>query len=67
MFWIAFVIFIVTTIIYSMWASGEVQPWNDPVKRGALENGQAKGNVASAQIYASAPNDLSITSKTDKQ
>ncbi|XP_031628445.1 putative inorganic phosphate cotransporter [Contarinia nasturtii] len=29
-FWITFVIFGVTTIIYSIWASAEVQPWNTP-------------------------------------
>lgn len=29
-FWISFVIFIVTTVIYSIWASGETQPWNYP-------------------------------------
>lgn len=23
-------IFVVTTVIYSIWASGEVQPWNFP-------------------------------------
>lgn len=30
-FWIAFVIFNVTNIVYIIWASGEVQPWNDGV------------------------------------
>uniref|UniRef100_A0A6B2ED52 Putative permease of the major facilitator superfamily protein n=1 Tax=Phlebotomus kandelakii TaxID=1109342 RepID=A0A6B2ED52_9DIPT len=29
-FWIAFIIFVVTTVVYSIWASGEVQPWNTP-------------------------------------
>lgn len=28
-FWIAFVVFNVTNIVYVIWASGEVQPWND--------------------------------------
>lgn len=28
-FWITFCIFVVTTIIYVLFASGEVQPWND--------------------------------------
>lgn len=28
-FWITFVIFAVTTVIYILFASGEVQPWND--------------------------------------
>lgn len=31
MFWIAFVVFNVTNIVYIIWASGEVQPWNDGV------------------------------------
>lgn len=29
-FWITFAIFAVTTVVYSIWASGEVQPWNYP-------------------------------------
>lgn len=29
-FWVTFVIFVVTTVVYSIWASGEVQPWNFP-------------------------------------
>lgn len=29
MFWLTFAIFVVTTIIYVTWASGEIQPWND--------------------------------------
>lgn len=29
-FWIAFGVFNVTNIVYVIWASGEVQPWNDP-------------------------------------
>lgn len=28
-FWVTFGIFVVTTVIYSIWASGEVQPWNN--------------------------------------
>lgn len=28
-FWIAFVVFNVTNLIYVIWASGEIQPWND--------------------------------------
>lgn len=34
-FWIAFVVFNVTNLVYVIWASGEVQPWNDgvPLKR----------------------------------
>lgn len=29
-FWVTFGIFLITTVIYSIWASGEVQPWNFP-------------------------------------
>ncbi|XP_037805915.1 putative inorganic phosphate cotransporter [Lucilia sericata] len=29
-FWVAFAVLVVTAIIYSIWASGEVQPYNDP-------------------------------------
>lgn len=32
MFWITFVLFVVTTILYDIFASGETQPWNDPQK-----------------------------------
>lgn len=34
MFWIAFVVFNVTNVVYVIWASGEIQPWNN----GALVN-----------------------------
>jgi len=30
-FWSTFVIFILTTIIYIIFASGEIQPWNEPL------------------------------------
>lgn len=29
-FWTAFVIFALTSIIYGIWASGDLQPWNNP-------------------------------------
>lgn len=32
MFWVSFGIFMVTTVIYTLWASGEIQPWNDADK-----------------------------------
>uniref|UniRef100_A0A1B0CQC4 Permease of the major facilitator superfamily protein n=2 Tax=Lutzomyia longipalpis TaxID=7200 RepID=A0A1B0CQC4_LUTLO len=39
-FWIAFIIFVVTTVVYSIWASGEVQPWNTPhLLNKSVENG----------------------------
>jgi len=28
-FWIAFIIFMVTNLVYVLWASGETQPWNN--------------------------------------
>lgn len=40
MFWIAFVIFIVTSIVYMIWASGEVQDFNTPL----LLNKSAESN-----------------------
>lgn len=38
-FWISFAIFMVTTVIYVLWASGEVQPWNTPDTYYAQRNG----------------------------
>lgn len=38
-FWISFVIFMVTTVVYVLWASGEVQPWNNPITYYAERNG----------------------------
>lgn len=29
MFWVAFGVLTVTAVVYSIWASGEVQPFND--------------------------------------
>lgn len=29
-FWITFALFAITTILFDIYASGEVQPWNDP-------------------------------------
>lgn len=46
-FWVAFAVFMVTTVVYSLWASGETQPWNEPhlmykenrsVENGAFEH-----------------------------
>lgn len=30
MFWVAFAVLVVTAIVYCVWASGEVQPYNNP-------------------------------------
>lgn len=38
-FWTAFVIFAITSIIYGIWASGEMQPWNNPEKEPLEEDG----------------------------
>lgn len=39
-FWISFVIFMVTTVVYVIWASGEVQPWNNPITYYAKRNAE---------------------------
>lgn len=38
-FWTAFVIFGLTSVIYGIWASGEMQPWNNPEKQPLEEDG----------------------------
>lgn len=38
-FWTAFVIFALTSVIYGIWASGEMQPWNNPEKQPLEEDG----------------------------
>lgn len=44
-FWVTFAIFVVTTIVYSIWASGEVQPWNDGNRKSnSTELGNAVNN-----------------------
>lgn len=39
----AFAVFMVTTVVYSLWASGDTQPWNEPhlmnEVKGSVENG----------------------------
>lgn len=42
-FWISFGIFVVTTVVYVIWASGEVQPWNYPPET-SVENGSKKSD-----------------------
>lgn len=41
-FWTAFVIFAVTSVIYGIWASGELQPWNTLEKDSLTEGGDVK-------------------------
>lgn len=31
-FWISFVIFMVTTVVYVLWASGKTQLWDNPTE-----------------------------------
>lgn len=38
-FWVTFVVFVVTTIVYVIWASGDVQPWNEPENMQLVESG----------------------------
>lgn len=40
-FWTAFVIFALTSVIYGIWASGEEQPWNNPEKEPLGEDGDS--------------------------
>lgn len=46
MFWISFGIFVSTTVVYVLWASGEVQPWNYPPET-SIENGRKKSEEPS--------------------
>lgn len=39
-FWVTFAVFVVTTIVYVIWASGEVQPWNEPEGHEIAEDGE---------------------------
>lgn len=40
-FWVTFAVFVITTIVYVIWASGEVQPWNEPEDLDQFEDGGA--------------------------
>lgn len=46
-FWIAFGVFNVTNIVYVIWASGEIQPFNDPdfqkKSRGSISSSSEEG------------------------
>lgn len=44
-FWLTFGILFITTVAYTLWASGEVQPWNDSI---------AKAETTIADKWASA-------------
>ncbi|KAG4078473.1 hypothetical protein HA402_009185 [Bradysia odoriphaga] len=47
-FWISFAIFVSTTVVYVLWASGEVQPWNYPPET-SIENGRNKSDEPSEE------------------
>lgn len=56
-FWITFVIFIVTTISYTIWASAEIQPWNDPVAQDKTNNRSKGGKEAGVAELGGADKD----------
>lgn len=45
-FWVTFGVFVITTIVYVIWASGEVQPWNEPEDQDLAEDDEAKEHKA---------------------
>lgn len=50
MFWVTFVIFVVTTVAYVIWASGDVQIWNYPKEwksTEAIDNIEGKSESSS--------------------
>lgn len=51
-FWISFGLFIVTTILFDIFASGETQDWNDPLKS---KEESAKTNGTSFNVQANSP------------
>lgn len=54
-FWISFVIFLVTTVVYTIWASGEVQPWNYPKEIPSEEHGTIKSEFKGVNCNATKP------------
>lgn len=46
-FWITFVILTISAIVYSLWGSGELQPWNNPDNMTVLKT---KNNSTKADI-----------------
>lgn len=38
-FWVTFAVFAITTVVYVIWAAGEVQPWNEPEGEEIVEEG----------------------------
>lgn len=62
-FWSAFVIFALTSIIYGIWASGELQPWNNLEKQPHEEHGGI--DKASTDRTDEVDKSKDNTSKTD--
>lgn len=62
MFWISFAIFVSTTVVYVLWASGEVQPWNYPPES-SIENGRKKSNESSEETGKEDPLESNIKLK----
>ncbi|XP_052895472.1 putative inorganic phosphate cotransporter isoform X1 [Anopheles moucheti] len=49
-FWISFAVFNVTNLVYVIWASGEVQPWNTPhLMNKSIEAGESNDESAMAK------------------
>lgn len=48
-FWIVFAVFNVTNVVYIIWASGEVQPWN----KGKIPKSSVEGSSNINEIYNS--------------
>ena len=61
-FWIVFVVFNVTNIVYIIWASGEIQPWNE----GALIKKSNDNDLSTHVKDNEQPNKQIEESKSDK-
>ncbi|XP_058791949.1 putative inorganic phosphate cotransporter isoform X2 [Phymastichus coffea] len=49
-FWIVLAVFLATNLLFVLYASGEVQPWNDPDCRGGADPEKPKQQPAVAQL-----------------
>lgn len=65
MFWISFGIFVSTTVVYVIWASGEVQPWNYPPET-SIENGRKKADEPSEEKEGKADNENNTVQSNTK-
>ncbi|KAJ6646401.1 putative inorganic phosphate cotransporter [Pseudolycoriella hygida] len=61
-FWISFGIFVSTTVVYVLWASGEVQPWNYPPET-SVENGRKKSEQEPSEEKTDKGNPLELNIK----